>query len=210
MSGQQAGLDRKNRLRQLAMESIDLKKDPYFMHNHIGMFECRLCGTTHPTEGNYLSHTQGRRHQTNMARRAAREAKSTTSAVNDLKSRIRVQKSAKIGRPGFKVIKQVDPSTSQKGILFEISFPDINAGLQPRHRMMSTYESRHASRDNRFQYLLFAAQPYETIGFKVPNKPLHQKPSTEWDSATKTFRLNLLYALPPNKSTEERKQTKAA
>ena len=30
--------DRKERLRQLAMETIDLAKDPYFMKNHLGIF----------------------------------------------------------------------------------------------------------------------------------------------------------------------------
>jgi splicing factor 3A subunit 2 len=44
------------------------------MKNNIGTFECKLCLTLHPNEGNYLAHTQGKRHQTNLARRAAREA----------------------------------------------------------------------------------------------------------------------------------------
>lgn len=29
--------DRRERLRQLALETIDLNKDPYFMKNHLGM-----------------------------------------------------------------------------------------------------------------------------------------------------------------------------
>jgi splicing factor 3A subunit 2 len=43
------------------------------MKNHLGSFECKLCLTLHTTEGNYLSHTQGKRHQQNLGRRAARE-----------------------------------------------------------------------------------------------------------------------------------------
>lgn len=43
------------------------------MKNHLGSFECKLCLTLHTTEGNYLAHTQGKRHQQNLARRAARE-----------------------------------------------------------------------------------------------------------------------------------------
>lgn len=43
--------DRRERLRRLAMETIDLSKDPYFMMNHVGTFECRLCLTVHTNEG---------------------------------------------------------------------------------------------------------------------------------------------------------------
>lgn len=52
-------MDRRERLRRLALETIDLSKDPYFMRNHLGQYECRLCLTLHTNEGNYLAHTQG-------------------------------------------------------------------------------------------------------------------------------------------------------
>lgn len=45
-------------MRRLALETIDLSKDPYFMRNHLGQYECRLCLTLHNNEGNYLAHTQ--------------------------------------------------------------------------------------------------------------------------------------------------------
>merc|ERR1712000_42027 len=67
--------DRRERLRKLALETIDLDKDPYFFKNHVGSFECRLCLTVHQNDGSYLAHTQGRKHQTNLARRAAKEQK---------------------------------------------------------------------------------------------------------------------------------------
>ena len=51
-------IDRRERLRRLALETIDLSKDPYFMRNHLGQYECRLCLTLHNNEGNYLAHTQ--------------------------------------------------------------------------------------------------------------------------------------------------------
>ena len=35
-----ANADRRERMRMLAMETIDLHKDPYFMKNHLGTFEC--------------------------------------------------------------------------------------------------------------------------------------------------------------------------
>jgi len=37
----------------------------------------------------------------------------------------------------------------------------------PKHRFMSAYEQRIEPPDKSWQYLLVAAEPYETIGFKV-------------------------------------------
>lgn len=57
-TAQDLALDRKERLRRLALETIDLSKDPYLMRNHVGQYECRLCLTLHANEASYLSHTQ--------------------------------------------------------------------------------------------------------------------------------------------------------
>ncbi len=35
-------------------------QDPYFMKNHLGTYECKLCLTLHTNEGSYLAHTQVR------------------------------------------------------------------------------------------------------------------------------------------------------
>ena len=75
LSESQAALERKERLRKLALETIDITKDPYIMRNHLGTYECKLCLTLHPNEGNYLAHTQGKRHQSNLGRRAAMEGR---------------------------------------------------------------------------------------------------------------------------------------
>lgn len=37
-SYEDANVDRRDRLRKLAMEHIDISKDPYFMRNHIGTY----------------------------------------------------------------------------------------------------------------------------------------------------------------------------
>lgn len=50
-SGQQSERERKERLRQLALETVDLAKDPYLMRNHLGTYECKLCLTLHTNEG---------------------------------------------------------------------------------------------------------------------------------------------------------------
>jgi splicing factor 3A subunit 2 len=119
-SEQQASIDRRERLRKLALETIDLNKDPYFMKNHLGTYECKLCLTLHNTEGNYLAHTQGKRHQQNLARRAFKEARDAPAMpapahVTEKRNTI------KIGRPGYKVTKSRDLATKQRSLLFEAS-----------------------------------------------------------------------------------------
>ena len=74
-SDTQSARYRRERLRQLALETFDVSKDPYLIKNQLGSFECRLCATVHATEGSYMAHTQGRRHQTALQARATRDAK---------------------------------------------------------------------------------------------------------------------------------------
>lgn len=135
---------------------------------------------------------------------------------------VQMRKSIKIGRPGYKVVKQRDPTTGQRSLLFEISYPEIEKGYQPRHRFMSAFEQRVERPDTKYQcvalpadprlarggggcseaanspgappasprYILFAAEPYETIGFKVPNKRIDKgegKFYTHWDKDNKIF-----------------------
>ena len=107
---------------------------------------------------------------------------------------IKPKKTIKIGRPGYRVTKQLDPESSQRSLLFEVDYPEIEKGLQPRHRFMSAYEQRVEPPERDWQYLLMAAEPYETIGFKIPNKEIDKDPSkfqTTWDEDKKTFQLQL-------------------
>ena len=165
--------------------------------HHLGTFECKLCLTLHNNEGNYLAHTQGKRHQQNLARRAAREERDAPSSdVVVSQNRIEPRKTIKIGRPGYKVVKQMDPETKQRSLLFQIDYPEIEEGLQPRHRFMSAYEQRIEAPDKAWQYLLFAAEPYETVAFKVPNREIDKdegKFFTHWDAQRLTFWLQLYF-----------------
>ena len=115
-----ANVDRRERLRQLALETIDLQKDPYFMRNHLGGYECKLCLTLHNNEGSYLAHTQGKKHQANLARRAAKEAADQPFVQLPQSARVEPKKFVKIGRPGYKVTKERDPATGQQALLFQI------------------------------------------------------------------------------------------
>uniref|UniRef100_A0A671ERL2 Splicing factor 3A subunit 2 n=1 Tax=Rhinolophus ferrumequinum TaxID=59479 RepID=A0A671ERL2_RHIFE len=177
-------------------------QDPYFMKNHLGSYECKLCLTLHNNEGSYLAHTQGKKHQTNLARRAAKEAKEAPAQPAPEKVKVEVKKFVKIGRPGYKVTKQRDTEMGQQSLLFQIDYPEIAEGIMPRHRFMSAYEQRIEPPDRRWQYLLMAAEPYETIAFKVPSREIDKAEGkfwTHWNRETKQFFLQFHFKMekPP-------------
>ncbi|XP_057777988.1 uncharacterized protein LOC130996701 [Salvia miltiorrhiza] len=199
-TAQNEAIDRRERLRRLALETIDLAKDPYFMRNHLGSYECKLCLTLHNNEGNYLAHTQGKRHQTNLAKRAAREAKEAPAQPQPHKRKVTLKKIVKIGRPGYRVTKQFDPETKQRSLLFQIEYPEIEDNTKPRHRFMSSFEQKVQPFDKRYQYLLFAAEPYEIISFKVPSTEIDKstpKFFSHWDPDSKMFTLQLYFKTKP-------------
>ncbi|CAK4670695.1 hypothetical protein LEN26_006745 [Aphanomyces euteiches] len=202
MSEAQQAMERRERLRKLALETVDLSKDPYILRNHLGTFECKLCLTLHSNEGNYLAHTQGKRHQTNLARRAAKDASEASTAVVPVKPVVVPRRTIKIGLPGYRVTKQRDPDTGARMLLFQIDYPEAADGFQPRHRFMSAYEQRVEAADKNFQYLLFACEPYETVAFKIPNLDIDKadgKFFTNWDKLNKSFTLQLTFAVEQNK-----------
>lgn len=197
----EANVDRRERLRKLAMETIDISKDPYILRNHLGSLECRLCLTLHTNEGSYLAHTQGKKHQTNLARRAAREAKEQAQSAQNQMGLITgpnalemapKKQFIKIGRPGYKITKVREPliggaggndeneeeggflesSGGRLGLLFQIQLPEIKEGVKPLHRFMSSFEQRVEQQNRAWQYLVVAAEPYETIAFKLQSREI--------------------------------------
>ena len=62
----------------------------------------------------------------------------------------RQRQAQKIGRPGFHVIKQKDPETGQKSLLFEVEYPEIEPKAQPRYRIMSSYEQKVEPVDEKY------------------------------------------------------------
>jgi splicing factor 3A subunit 2 len=195
-SATQANVQRRDRLRALALETVDLTNDPYFMKNHLGKYECKLCNTLHTNEGSYMSHTQGKRHQENLARRAARLAVQKGQFPLVEKKKIQPKKTVKIGRPGYKVVKQKDNDENQRSLLFQINYPHIEHGLRPRFRFMSAYEQRVEPPDDKFQYILFAAEPYETVAFKIPNNEIDKdfdKFISHWDEEKMNFTVQLMF-----------------
>lgn len=219
-SAQQAERERKERLKALALESIDLAKDPYLVRNHLGSYECKLCLTLHRDEANYLAHTQGKKHQAGLARRAhldklkrEREAGEggaggNLAAGSSSRTSTAPTKRVKIGRPAYQVFKSRDPETNQRCLSFELQYPDIEQGLQPRHRFMSAFEQKVESPpDRRYQYLLFAAAPYETVAFKIPNETIDKGEGrfvTFWDDEEKKFIVTLYFVEQEQEGNEDK------
>ncbi|KAI9172080.1 Beta-phenylalanine transaminase [Paramyrothecium foliicola] len=197
--------DRRERLRKLALESIDLDKDPYFFKNHVGSFECRLCLTVHQNDGSYLAHTQGKKHQTNLARRAAREQKegkqnvdpATGLPVGITGAGLGARKNiVKIGRPGYKITKIRDPVSRQQGLLFQLQYPDATPETDPKWQVMNAFTQRVEEPDRNFQYFLVAAEPYETVGFKIPARELDKREDKQfsfWDPDAKEFWVQVMF-----------------
>ncbi|KAI6374279.1 hypothetical protein MCOR25_003223 [Pyricularia grisea] len=205
--------DRRERLRKLALEHIDLDKDPYIFKNHLGAFECRLCLTVHQNDGSYLAHTQGRKHQTNLARRAAQEKRDGRDKNIDPQTGLPVgvvgagfsalglgggarKNAVKIGRPGYKITKIRDPVTRAEGLLFQLQFPDISPGTVPKWQVMSAFSQRVEEPDRNYQYLLVAAEPYETCGFKIPARELDKREGRMfeyWDPDAKEYWVQVMF-----------------
>lgn len=225
------------------METIDISKDPYLLRNHLGGLECRLCLTMHANEGSYLAHTQGKKHQTNLQRRAAMSARTNdeqrnASALLAPAPEMPKKTFVKIGRPGYRITKIREPVVPDDGVggnsggggggggvggrvglLFEVSLPEIKADVVPLHRFMSSFEQRKEAPNRAWQYLLVAAEPYETIAFKlqsreidrshtlalpgVPHAEVHDEPCTWsfWDFVHKTYTIQVLFKPLPVQSS---------
>ena len=91
----------------------------------------------------------------------------------------------------------MDPESGNKSLLFEIGYPEIlkneNSEVsEPKYRFMSTYEQRKEPVDPKYQYLLFAAAPYETIAFKIPSLKIDYdegKFFEQWDKNERKYTL---------------------
>ena len=81
----------------------------------------------------------------------------------------------------------------------QIEYPEIDdPRTAPRYRFMSSYEQKVEAWDKRYQYLVFAAEPYEIIGFKVPNAEVDkdngdQKFFQHWDPDRKVYTLQISF-----------------
>jgi splicing factor 3A subunit 2 len=136
-----------------------------------------LCLTLHTNEGSYLAHTQGKKHQTNLARRAARDLKDTSLLVAPTPSNIARKVFLKIGRPGYRVTKireriEFDANGNvvgaensgatgalREGMMVQVHLPQIKDGVIPRRRFMSAWEQRKEPPNRAYQYLIVSLAP---------------------------------------------------
>jgi splicing factor 3A subunit 2 len=194
-------------------------QDPYILRNHLGSLECRLCLTLHTNEGSYLAHTQGKKHQTNLARRAARDMKENQLAVAPPQSSVHRKVFLKIGRPGYRVTKVRDRDTGKEGMMVQVHLPQIKGDVIPRRRFMSAWEQKREPPNKNYQYLIVsalpvcyrvylmhvrqvAAEPYETIAFRIPAREIEDESDdagywnwSHWDPDTKQYSFQFMFRL---------------
>ncbi|CAO3641096.1 unnamed protein product [Cunninghamella echinulata] len=80
-------------------------------------------------------------------------------------------------------------------MLFHIQYPHIAENVIPRHRFMSAYEQHVETPNKGHQYLLIAAEPYETIAFKIQSRETDRSPGKFWTHWTrfKTIFYSILF-----------------
>ncbi|KAG1749805.1 uncharacterized protein EDB91DRAFT_1078799 [Suillus paluster] len=174
----ETNVDRRERLRKLALETIDLAK----VHTWLT--------------------TQGKKHQTNLARRAARDAKDTQLMIAPTQSNVQRKVFLKIGRPGYRVTKVRDKDTGKEGMMVQVHLPQIKADVIPRRRFMSAWEQKREPPNKAYQYLIVAAEPYETIAFRIPAREIEDESDdagywnwSYWDPDTKQYSFQFMFRL---------------
>ena len=121
----------------------------------------------------------------------------------------------KIGRPGYKITKIRDPLTRAVGLLFQLQYPEIlinnndpsstanlsssssSSSSTPRVRFMGAFEQKvEDPPDKAYQYLLVAAEPYETCAFKLQAREIDRREGRFWtwfDEDRKEFWVQILF-----------------
>ncbi|CAI0655505.1 unnamed protein product, partial [Colletotrichum noveboracense] len=102
----------------------------------------------------------------------------------------------KIGRPGYKITKVRDSVSRQQGLLFQLQYPDISPDVEPKWQVMNAFTQRVEEPDKNFQYLLVAAEPYETCAFKIPARELDKREDKQfsfWDPDAKEYWLQVMF-----------------
>eukprot|EP00127_Corallochytrium_limacisporum_P006444 Clim_evm34s227 gene=Clim_evmTU34s227 len=194
----------KQRTAAVALDMIETQKDPYFFRNRAGQIECKLCLSVHVNEASYLSHTRSKRHQRSLEKKQRRleaqnqhrtsASQATGVGLHLKKSQIRSFK--RIGKPQAEVTRLHDATTDQRGFLFQVYFPSIATEVIPQMRIVSAFEAGRQE-DPKWQYVVFAAEPYQSIGFRVPAGTFMEKGSPKyiesWDNVGKRYCVQLMY-----------------
>lgn len=115
-----------------------------------------------------------------------------------VKNQVQKKQFIKIGSPGYQITKVKDPITGQLGLLFQIHYPKIAKNVKPVQRFMSAFEQQVETADREHQYLVVcariydalviakrhlqvAAEPYQTISFKIQSREIDMGEGRSWD-----------------------------
>ncbi|KAG9392020.1 putative splicing factor 3a subunit 2 [Carpediemonas membranifera] len=175
----------------------EVAKDPYVSKNQFGQYECKLCMSVHSTIADYTVHRELRKHKVNIARFEKMKAGNTIDN-GPLYVRPKPQRTVpSIGQPSYWVTRQRDLQ-NRPSIKVEVHYPEILDGIVPRWRAISWFEQKVEVPDSNWQFIAFAAQPYDTIAIKVPNWELDDSRTYEqWYPDKKMFVVQLQYADVP-------------
>lgn len=194
-------MNQRDIVRSAGVKVYEVTKSEWCFKNNLGQFVCRLCSTVHPNEANMYVHFQGKRHKNNAARvedarRRVREAQEQREAGT-----FNAQQGAnggaansgrapRIGRPIVTMRKEI--GEGKCSLRIELSYPLIEEGTRPLHRFLNTFEQSKEQQDPSVMYLLFAAEPYETVAIKLPFLRVDQTAEgnrASWDGAKKVYSL---------------------
>jgi splicing factor 3A subunit 2 len=82
-------------------------------------------------------------------------------------------------------------------LLFQLQYPDAAPGAPaPKWQVMNAFTQHVEEPDRNYQYLLVAAEPYETVGFKIPARELDKREDRQfdyWDADAKEYWLQVMF-----------------
>lgn len=189
---------RRERVKNLLQSKISIESDPYVLKNRSGIYECKLCLTTHLSESSYITHTTGRKHQVNLMRRAESDKKQREKLNKNQSTEEPIKKRywKKIGKPYHKVTKIQDQKTLNKGLIIVAKFENIKVDVTPMYKFLASSEQKKEPEDPSFQYLVLSAEPYENIAIKIPSDKIdfsNDKIWDYWDPDTKEYCLQFFF-----------------
>ncbi|KAK7695000.1 hypothetical protein QCA50_002188 [Cerrena zonata] len=117
-------------------------------------------------------------------------------------SNVQTKSFLKIGRPGYRVTKVRDRDTGKEGMMVQVHLPQIKSEIVPRRRFMSAWEQKREPPNKAYQYLIVAAEPYETIAFRIPAREIEDETDdagywnwSHWDPDTKQYSFQFMFRI---------------
>ncbi|TNJ29652.1 Splicing factor 3A subunit 2 [Giardia muris] len=144
--------------------------DPFLTTNYLGHYECKLCRTRHTTLGSYGTHIQSKRHQSVLQRiqPTAEPIQPVAQTTSDVTPALPQEQG---GLPQWRVRSVLHPLTGQKGVLVELSTPQLMV-LKPTYRIVSALDQTVEAVNLDHQYVVISCHPYQSVGVKIPNVPI--------------------------------------